>query len=289
MIFLDYNQIALANLMQQIGWSDNKIDVDIDLIRHMILNSIRSYNSQFKREYGELIIACDDITSWRKEIFPYYKANRKKDRDASSLDWNSIFEALNKIREELKLYFPYRVLCIDRVEGDDIIATLSQKYGEELNNGEKLLIISRDHDFGQLQIFGNVSQFDPIKKSWIKVSNPEKKLKEHIIKGDTGDGIPNILSDDDTFVIKEKRQKPIHQKKLNTWIEDNTLSFLDDEYKKNRYLRNQQLIDFFFIPKDIQNLIFDEYDKQQGKTKTHLLDYFMKNKLKNLMSDLQDF
>lgn len=273
----------ISNLMAQIGNHTNT-EVEEDLLRHMILNSIRLYRKKFAREYGELVIACDDKNYWRRRIFPYYKANRKKAREKSELNWSAIFESLNKIREELRQVFPYRVVQVDTAEADDVIATLCEEKG---GFGEKILILSGDKDFNQLQKYGNVEQFDPVRKKWIKAEDPHKYIQEHIMRGDTGDGIPNFLSDDDTFV-SDKRQKPLTQKKIDAYLGKDPKEFCDDAMLRN-YMRNQQLVDFEFIPADIKSRILSEYEAQSGKGRDKLFNYFIQNKLKNLMEDLQDF
>ena len=112
MILIDLNQVLISNLMQQIG-SNPKIKLEEDLIRHMVMNSLRSYAKQFKHKYGTIVVACDSRKYWRREVFPFYKAHRKNDREKSSLDWHLIFEVLNKIRDELKENFPYKVLEVE--------------------------------------------------------------------------------------------------------------------------------------------------------------------------------
>ena len=250
----------------------------------MILNSIRLYRKKFAKEYGELVIACDDKNYWRRRIFPYYKANRKKARDKSELNWTKIFESLNKIREELRQFFPYRVVQVDTAEADDVIASLCEKVG---GFGERVLILSGDKDFNQLQKYGNVEQFDPVRKKWIKADDPHKYIQEHIMRGDAGDGIPNFLSDDDTFV-SDKRQKPLTQKKIDAYLGKDPKEFCDDAMLRN-YMRNQQLVDFEFIPADIKTRILGEYESQSNKGRDKLFNYFIQHKLKNLMEDLQDF
>jgi 5'-3' exonuclease len=252
----------------------------------MILNSIRLYKQKFSGEYGELVIACDDKNYWRRKVYPYYKANRKKAREKSELDWTKIFEALNKIRAELREVFPYPTIQVDSVEADDVIATLCSLKGATVSS-ERILILSGDKDFNQLQKYGNVEQFDPVRKKWIKTDDPYKYVQEHIMRGDTGDGIPNFLSDDDTFV-SDKRQKPLTQKKIDAWLGKDPSEFCDDMMLRN-YKRNQQLVDFEFIPEDVKTRILDEYKAQSGKTRDRLFNYFIQNKLKNLMEVIGDF
>lgn len=284
MILLDYNQVCIANLMAQIGNHTN-VGIDENLLRHMVLNTIRSLKTKFSSDFGELIICCDDKKVWRKDVFKFYKANRKKAREESELDWGSIFNALNKIKAEIKEYFPYRVIQIEGAEADDVIGALTIKYGQMLNTGEKILILSGDKDFGQLQVFGNVTQFDPVRKKYIKHDDPVKFTRELILKGDRGDGIPNILSPDNSFVDSIK-QKPL---RLEKFIHiTNPRQELKDEQLRN-WMRNEQLIDLTFIPEDIQNKVIQEYDVQNGKGREKLFNYFVANKLSSLLESIQEF
>ena len=284
MILLDYNQVCIANLMAQIGNHTN-VGIDENLLRHMVLNTIRSLKTKFCSDYGELIICCDDKKVWRKEVFKYYKANRKKAREESELDWGAIFNSLNKIKAELKEYFPYKVIQIEGAEADDVIGSLSIKHGQMLNTGEKILILSGDKDFGQLQVFGNVTQFDPVRKKAIKHEDPVKFTRELILKGDRGDGIPNILSPDNSFVDGIK-QKPLRLEKYANIT--NPKQELTGEQLRN-WIRNEQLIDLTFIPEDIQNKVHSEYESQMGKGKEKLFNYFVTHKLSSLMESIQEF
>ena len=283
----------VSNLMKQLG---NHTDAKIEegLVRHMVLNAIRSYKQKFGEEYGEIIIACDDKNYWRRKIYPYYKANRKKSREESDIDWTTIFECFNKIRDELKEYFPYRVLKVDTAEADDIIGTLAQQYGSYLVGHDtiKILIMSGDKDFIQLQKFANVKQYDPVRKKFISHKNPELYLKEHIMRGDTGDGVPNFLSPDDVFVTKG-RQKPIRQTNLDKWVNQSPETFGDIELIGDTmvrgYKRNESLIDLSKIPSDIYNMVVTQYHEQKDKKRGDLLNYFIKFKLKNLMPLIGEF
>lgn len=284
MILLDYNQVCIANLMAQIGNHTN-VDIDENLLRHMILNTIRSLKNRYTSEYGELIICCDDKRVWRKDIFKHYKANRKQARAESELDWSAIFNALNNIKAELRQYFPYRVIQVEGAEADDVIGTLTIANGNMLNTGEKILILSGDKDFGQLQVFGNVKQYDPVRKKDIKHADPVKFTRELILKGDTGDGIPNILSPDDCFVTKT-RQKPLRVEKFSHI--KNPREEFKDELLRN-WIRNEELIDLTYIPQEIQNKIQSEYEKEGGKDRSKLFNYFVTHKLKLLMESINEF
>ena len=286
MILVDFNQICIANLMVQLKHSE----LSEDLIRHMILNSLRYNKQKFSKEFGELVICCDDKNYWRKDIFPYYKAHRKSDREKSPLDWNMIFETLNKVRDELKETFPYKVIRAQRAEADDIIASICHKYGHlGIKNGsaEPILILSSDKDFAQLQKYANVEQYSPNTKKWIRISNPERYLREHIMRGDRGDGIPNFLSKDSCFVNGE-RQKPLSIKKIDAWAALEPSEFCDEKMLRN-YSRNEVLVNLDCVPEWIQESIINQFDKYQEPDRKGLLSYFIKNKLRNLTEHIGDF
>jgi len=284
-IIVDLNQVMLSNLLMQLGNHTNA-QLEENMVRHMILNSLRSYKVKFGEEYGEMVIACDNTNYWRKQIFPYYKANRKKNIENSELDWKALFECLNKIRAELKEYFPYRVIDVESAEADDIIATLVNKFGSELNTGEKILILSGDKDFIQLHVYSNVSQYDPTRKKWIKHDDPERYLHEHILKGDAGDGVPNVLSPDNVFVVGD-RQRPLTAKKMEK-IMGTDLEEMDTSLARN-YSRNVQLIDLSFTPETIREKVMEQFEAQKDRDRSKLLNYFIVNKLKNLTEHLSEF
>jgi hypothetical protein len=282
MIIADIQQTMIAALM--INASKTKVpDIDENMVRHMILNSIRIINNKFKDQYGELVIACDSGSYWRKDIFPYYKHSRTKLKENSFIDWKQAYSAMNKIKSELKEFFPYRVIEIANAEADDVIATITDHFGNDMIN--PIMIVSADHDFNQLHKFLNTDQYDPIRKKMIKCNNPGLTLKEHIIRGDSGDGIPNILSDDNVFAVGT-RQKPVTQKRLDVWLQDP--SSFSDEMQRN-YHRNRQLIDFDCIPVEIKTKVINEFESQAGKNRSKLLNYFMANRLGNLMEVMAEF
>lgn len=293
MIILDYSQTIISNLMAELGGRKD-IELDVNLLRHMVINTIRSHYNKFKREYGELVIACDNKKYWRKVIFPYYKAHRKKAREESGYDWNVIFDAINSIKKELKDSFPYKVIEVDGAEADDIIATLC-KWSQTNNlvqtglieEPNKILIISGDHDFFQLQKYKNVQQYSPIKKKFIVESNPQNMLIEHILKGDKGDGIPNVLSSDDC-IVNGDRQKPISSKKIDQWIADPSTMPSDVIFTKN-YDRNKSLIDLSMIPENIEIDIINSFTNYNANDKSKILDYLIEHKMKLLMEHIEEF
>ena len=281
MILVDLNQVLLSGLMAQIS---NKKGVALEetLVRHMILNILRMHIRNFRKEYGEVVLCCDNRKYWRKDYFPFYKASRKKNREKSSLDWHMIFEMLAKFKLELKENFPYKVIDVEGAEADDIIGTLTPIYSAH----EKILILSSDGDFLQLQNYKNVKQYNPAQKKYVVSQNPIMNLKEKIIRGDKGDGIPNMFSPSDCFV-RDLRQKPITQKTLEKYLNEDIKNFSYEETVN--FGRNQTLIDLTFIPQEIKENIINTYEETKPASKQKLLNYFIEHKLTNLMEVIEEF
>ena len=283
MILLDLSQVMISNIMMQVGQHTDAIQPD--LIRHTTINTIRSLKVKFA-EYGELIIACDHKKYWRREYFPYYKANRKVDREKSNIDWQTLFDTLNQVKNELKDNFPYRVIQVKGAEADDVIGTIVMKFGSELNNEDKILILSGDKDFIQLQQWGNVTQYDPIRKKDLSSTDPEKFMNHLILSGDRSDGIPNVLSADNC-IADGIRQKPLREARIEEILKTNKEE-LSSDIKRN-WSRNMTLINLTFIPEDIKQNIIAEYEAQANKPRDKMFNYFIQHKMKLLMESIGDF
>ena len=277
---MDMNQISLASLMMDLNMRKSN-EVREDLVRHMILNSIRMYRTDFHQEFGEVVLTYDSKHYWRRDYFPNYKAGRKKGRENDSKDWDAIFNCLNKIKSEFKENLPYKYLEIYGAEADDIIGFLCEE-----NRDEKIMIISGDKDFIQLQKYPNVKQWSPITKKDVNGFNPTTYLKEHILKGDTSDGVPNVLSPDNTFV-DGLRQRPLSRKKIQSWLIGGGSDW-NDEVKRN-FQRNSTLIDLSRTPEELKNQIRLEYNNAPHGDRSKLLNYFRQNKLKELTENIGEF
>jgi hypothetical protein len=286
MILVDMNQVTISNLMVQINQSKTK-SVDEDLVRHMVLNSLRMYRTKFGDKFGELVLTYDSRRYWRRDYFPNYKANRKKSRESSSLDWNSIFQSLNAIRDEIRETFPYKVVEVEGAEADDCIAAIVQHISVTPNEFEQILILSGDKDFIQLHKHNFVKQYSPVLKKFINNIDPSIYIREHVLRGDTSDGVPNFLSPDNTFV-DGLRQKPMSTKKIADWIESKPEDVFTEEMMRN-YQRNKTLIDLECIPKELVGRILEAYREPPQGNRSKLLNYFIQKRLKNLMADIGDF
>jgi len=282
MILIDFNGIAIGNVVVQ------RLAADENLIRHMILNSIRMYRQKFHKEYGEVVIVADGAGNWRKDVYPQYKASRKKSRDESSIDWNEMFRIINMIRDEIRDNFPYKVMHQYGCEADDVIAQIAMET-QEFGKHEPVMIVSADKDFIQLQKYDNIKQFSPMTKKFVKHSNPRLYMMEHIFRGDGGDGVPNVLSDDNVFV-DGRRQSPVTKKKIEAWIqaEDLQQAMGDDIYRN--YLRNKKLIDLTETPSSIKQEIINTYESQdQSKNKSKVFNYLIQKRCKLLLESVQEF
>ena len=286
MIIVDINQIMISNLM--VTLNRDSMDLSEDLVRHMVLNSLRAHNKKFRKEYGEMVIACDSKNVWRRDIFPNYKAGRKASRAKSEHDWDAIFSMLHNIKDEIKTFLPYKVIEMETAEADDIIDTLIKRSKRIVapNHKKNILILSGDKDF--IQLHGpNVRQYNPVLNKFVgKGENPSLYIKEHILKGDRSDGVPNILSDDNVF-IEGRRQRPLSKKKINSWVEEVFMTFTEEEQKN--YDRNRKLIDLSCIPHELEDKINNEFLNVKVASRDKILGYFINKKLKTLIEVIDEF
>ena len=280
MIIVDFNGIAVGNIITQ------RLDINEDLIRHMILNTLRMYNKKFRDKYGQMVIACDS-SSWRKEYYPQYKYKRKESREESTMDWNEVFNIINTVREEIRANMPYKVIQVDGAEADDIIGALALET-QEFGKMEDVMIVSADKDFIQLQKFENVRQYSPMTKKFIEDKNPRLYLFEHICKGDSGDGIPNCLSGDNTFV-DGVRQSPMTQKKIATYLSAEDLESVMGEEVYRNFVRNKKLIDLEEMPAALRENIINTYDTTKAAHKMKVLNYLIKKRCKMLIESVEEF
>lgn len=307
MIIVDFSQIMIMSISA--AHNSFREELTEDMIRHIFLNVIREYRSKYSAEFGnELILACDGRGYWRKEYFPYYKFKRAQGRAESPLDWDFVFKCMDSLKQDIKTYFPYKLVEVAGCEGDDVISVLVNEfvktrfvkkqnaYSLDFDNAipEPILIISADKDFLQLQLHSNVKQYSPIKKGLI--SEPDIKYSRYlkILKGDVGDGVMNVFSDDDTLVTN-KRQTVATQKRLAPLIESLMASDTlpeNTEFKiKRNFERNKTLIDLYElqIPDDLRLNIIEAYKSAPVNPRSEILKYLQKYQLKNLLSNIKDF
>ena len=290
MILIDYSQVALANILsfkQELKGDAKTIK---NLIRHTVLSTLKYYKKRYGAEFGEMVIAADGRHYWRRDEFKFYKAHRKKAREESDLDWQLIFDTLSEISDDLVEHFPYKVIHFDKAEADDVIGVLV-KWTNDFGNHQRNMIISSDKDFKQLQVYGNVEQFSPMQKKKVILKQNEYQtfLIEHIVRGDTGDGVPNILSPDDVIMDETARQKPITQKVLRRFFDKGRDACENDE-ERQRWDRNEQLVDLNKIPENIQNEILEQYLNNKPKgDKMSVYNYLINNRCNLLLNEIEEF
>ncbi len=278
MIIMDFNGIAIGSI-----FANGKLEEK--MIRHMVFNTIRMYKTRFQKQYGDVVIACDGANNWRKEAFPQYKAARRKNREKSDMNWEEAFRIMNGIRSDLAENFPYKMVHIDGCEADDVIAVLTEQT-QEFGKNEPVMIISADKDFIQLQVHDNVAQYSPLTKKFIAEKNPHLYRQEHIFKGDTSDGVPNVLSGDNCFV-EGLRQTPMSKKKIAALMEDPKA--LGDEVYRN-IKRNEKLIDLRYTPEDLKLSIINSFDSQDPwKNKAKVLPYMIGKQMNMLIESVEEF
>lgn len=292
MILIDMNQVMISNLMVQIKLSNG---IDIGLVRYMVLNSLRMYIQKFFNDYGnELVLCYDSKRYWRREVFPFYKGTRKKDREKSNFNWSEIFEVLNKLRDEIRENMPYKVLEVDGAEADDIISVLIKNLASkntrlqlDMQPVEQVLILSGDKDFIQLQKYPWVKQYNPVMKKFVTGINPKEYILQHVLKGDKSDGIPNYLSPGNTFV-EGKRQRPLAQKTIDKILYYSPEQFCNSE-QMEYYKRNLTLIDLTYIPVEVETKIMESYDSLTPAPKNKMYNYFVSNQLTTLLDKIEEF
>tara|TARA_R110002153_G_scaffold40415_4_gene115745 strand:+ start:8227 stop:9063 length:837 start_codon:yes stop_codon:yes gene_type:complete len=277
MILIDYNAIAISNVVAM------KLDVQEDMIRHMILNSIRMHRVRHKEKYGEIVICTDGGKNWRKDYFPQYKHKRKAARKESTMDWTELFRITNMVLQEIKENFPWKVVDVDECEADDVIGELC-RLTQEFGQFENVMIISGDKDFAQLQKFDNVAQYSPVQKKYIVEDNPRLQIWNLVLKGDTSDGVPNVLSADNCFT-DEIRQTPLRQKNIDILIDDPMA--LGEEVFRN-YTRNRKLIDLDYTPDEIKQRIRNIFEAY-SVPKQNIMNYLMEKRCRLLIECMADF
>lgn len=289
MILIDYSQVCVAAILAfSADIKKNSTTDKKDLIRHVALSSIKSYKKKYGKQFGDIVICCDGRQYWRRDIFQPYKGMRKKAREESDLDWSVIFDTLSEIREDLKEHFSYKVIHLDRCEADDVIAVLAEST-QEFGKNEPVMIVSSDKDFKQLHVYDNVKQFSPMLKKQVMVNKKELHawLIEHIVKGDSGDGIPNILTNDNALINGE-RQKPVSAKRLQEFIDNGFIACKNDEERRN-WQRNVVLVDFKHIPNDVRENILKAYEQPTKGSKAAIMNYLIKNRCRNLLDEIEEF
>lgn len=301
-IIVDFSQVAISVCIVNLSTDLKKGktgDESYNLIRHMVLYTILG----FKRKYpnhGDILLAIDSPSYWRRDYFPAYKGQRKHGREESDLDWGVIQESIRKLKEEIREYLPWKVIETHGAEADDIIGVLSKylQTNELVQDGifseepQPIMICSADGDHEQLQKYKNVRQWSPLLKKELKLKGSAIGcINEHIAQGDGGDNIPNCLTSDQWAIdrannIDDKhRQTPMKKTRLQEFI-DLGIDGCKTEEEKRNWIRNRTLVDYDYIPDELQARIIQDYiDSKPSKNKMRMMTWFAKNRMKKLYDE----
>ncbi len=284
MVIVDFNGLAIGSIMGQLQRGE---ELSENLVKHIILNNLRVYRNKYKEaDHGKMVIACDSY-SWRKDVFPQYKAARKANRESDKHDWQQIFDLIESTLQDLRENFPYAVIKIDSAEADDIIGALTVEMSDF--GGEDVVIISADKDFIQLQQYGHVIQWSPMFNKMIKEDNPRKYLFEHLLKGDASDGVPNANSHDDVFTTGS-RQTPMTQKQIDKyWDNHDDLEMIMKPNVYRNFMRNVQMIDLTNTPDGIREAAINTYKNYKYPSRQNILTYLIENRMKMLIDSAGEF
>jgi hypothetical protein len=306
MILTDFSQLCIANIVQHP--EDFKKGVTdaataINLVRHSTLATLLSYKRLYGRQYGQVVIATDGRNYWRRDEFEFYKWSRKQMRKDSDLDWQLIHDVTNQFKEEFMQIFPYPVIRVDEAEADDVIAVLCEftqenelvTVGLETDIPQPTLILSSDGDFKQLHKYSNVRQWSPLLKKYVTASRDgiAFDLMEKIVKGDGGDGVPNIYSPDNHYTLndgKPPRQKSVTAGRLADFVIKGRDACLNDDERRN-FDRNKKLVDLTQIPASVSDDIVADYIAKSGRKADQqmILAYFNKHRMRQLVDNIQEF
>lgn len=290
MLIIDFSNVAIQTTVML--WRENGGVVTKDLLRGLIIRRLLSFDKQFNTTNKDAILALDSYGNyWRKDVFPLYKANRKKAKKPGEFSYVDYIPMVDELVQEFKENLKFKIVQVDRCEADDIIFVLTRRNSHENFNHNETIIISEDKDLlqAQYEADGRVFQFRPSTREQVTLDNEDgTSLFHHIIGGDSGDGIPNIFSDDDTLITEGKRQKPYTAKMkirfanvfFNHYPEFRGL-FTDVEYE--RFKRNKTLISLNSIPLELQDKIEEAYANAKSN-EIGMFNYLMKHKLTNLIS-----
>lgn len=281
MILFDFSQIVVSAAVDYSLKTGEEIDAG--LLRHIALNNILTLKDKLNKYADEVVLCLDGRNYWRKEVFPHYKRNRKKSHEKDRFDWSGFYKHFNVIKQEFAENLPYKVVEVEGAEADDVIAVLCKVYG----NQRDVVIVSSDKDFLQIQqnIASRVKQYSPFHRKFISPENKEYSLFEHIVRGDAGDGIPNILSDADVFMCDDKRSKPLRVTRIKEWEQygvERPECFCSSEAELDNFIRNRTLIDLRKIPDAVVTRIVDKYNSVKPN-KMRLFNYLVKNKLNKIL------
>jgi len=286
-LIIDYNNISLmACFSKDCGMQTDEPNYRI--WEFMVFERIYDYIRKFKN-ITEVIIAQDNKQYWRRKYWPRYKEKRAEQKEKMDVDWDTFYSYMNKLFIDIKNHFPFKCINIKYCEADDTIGHL----GLTLNRD--IVILSSDSDYKQL-LTKRVKCFSPYTQKYLECKDPEKFLLESCLMGQAKDAIFNVITPEDYPI--ELRKPGFGPKKLETWISTGLDIMLNKKIKynkptykgevlpKDRFHRNQVLMDFRKIPKVLTKEIDVTYNTYELPEIGKSYDFFVQ---KNWNRFLQEF
>ncbi|HET8688946.1 MAG TPA: hypothetical protein VFM18_20240 [Methanosarcina sp.] len=300
MIITDFSKIVYASVYVMKDDIKKSSPEEIEnILRHMAINSCLTIKKRFQSQYGELVIALDGKNNFRYGIHPNYKFKRKENRDKDDLPWHIIKNCMDKIKEEAKVYWPWKVVWSERAEADDVMVVLTEEVANKniVENGlldeieaEPVLIDTRDQDLFFLQKYPNVTQYDSRDRKVIKLDeNYDTWIKEFIIKGDPqSDSVPNVFSDLNCMADGIKQTAAIKSRMAPILAHKNIFDYNDDPKIAKRIRENYQLVIFDGMPIDVRDEIMESWKNAKKASKMVMMKYLIEKKCKNLLEHLEE-
>ena len=200
---------------------------------------------------------------WRNYIMKEYKGTRSK--WSCPIPKDIFNKQMQVMKDDVKKHFPWKIVKVTGAEADDSVGVLTRRLNDAVN-----VVISTDSDLQQVLVNDMNYIYEPRKNIIIDhTADTKYDLFVKFIKGDAGDGIPNIFSDEDTLITQGKRQKAVKKTLVNEMYEEyqnNGFKSVKDKYEwtdviTTRFVHNRKMIDLKMIPEDIVNSINKEYDE----------------------------
>jgi len=151
---------------RQINMTNPALGIDsmIGMALHLILNSMKK---EYNKWNGTHVVFFMEGRSWRKDVYPEYKANRKvaftQQTEKEQEDHKILMESFNDFAEYLDKKTNVTVIRNPKAEADDMIAVWIDAHPDDQH-----ILISSDSDFFQLLSYKNVTLYDPVKDILIK-------------------------------------------------------------------------------------------------------------------------
>ena len=282
MLIIDFFNVTISRIHQHCIEYDEA--PELNLMRIIATKAVLGYVVQHKK-YADngVVIACDSKSNWRFRVFPLYKKNRKKKKEKSKFDYEMFYKNINILINEFRENLPFKVMEVEGAEADDIISVISRIF----SNKTDVCIVSSDKDFIQLQHIARpftIKQYSPYRGCFVTQNDIPITFAEHIIGGDADDGVPNIWSQKDVFLvdgIKQKSFTKVKKEELNA-IGLTAYRKLQPPEIQERIDLNEQLIDLTKIPQDISDSIIHNFMNTK-EARGKLNQYIVSNKMNTLL------